>query len=415
MPTRADLIRVALRGAGAVVVGGCASALEPAWNLSGTGSGSRAVARAQSVDKAFVFLGRMMDRYAQGSALRLMQSFVPTAALDLGDLAFTYDNAVAIVALLARADADATARARILGDSLVYAQQHDPAADGRIRTAYYVHPFVKSDGVPNFESGGAFDVGNTAWTGLALMQLNARTASPAYLQSALRLGNWIDVNARDTRGAGGYTGGLTASGQRIAWKSTEHNIDTYAFFTMLAQATGDALWQTRAGSALSFIDSMWHADGGFYWIGSLDDGVTANTDPIPEDVQAWSYLATQRAAYAGSIDWAYRRLAAHDGRFAGVSFSNADRSGVWFEGTGHMAAALALRAAPGDAGRLDGFLADLEIAQRSAPNADGFGIDAASKNGLKTGDGDAYFAALHVGATGWYCIARSGANPFTLG
>lgn len=92
-----------------------------------------------------------------------------------------------------------------------------------------------------------------------------------------------------------------------------------------------------------------------------------------------------------------------------------DRSGVWFEGTGHAAAALEARNLFGDAESAAKFLSDIEIGQTDAPNADGKGIDAASKDGLKTGDGgDEYFASLHIGATSWYCLAKQSANPFRL-
>ncbi len=116
-------------------------------------------------------------------------------------------------------------------------------------------------------------------------------------------------------------------------------------------------------------------------------------------MQSWSYLATLDPSHAASIDWAYANLAATDGPFSGVSFSNADRSGVWFEGTAHMAAALLARRARGDVdeGRRR-ISQNLALAQTEAPNEDGNGIDAASKDGLRTGDGDKYYAALHIGA-----------------
>jgi hypothetical protein len=61
-------------------------------------------------------------------------------------------------------------------------------------------------------------------------------------------------------------------------------------------------------------------------------------------------------------------------------------------------------------------IGDIEAGQTNAPNADGRGIDAASKDGLKTGDGggDKYYASLHIGATAWYCLAKQSANPFRL-
>jgi hypothetical protein len=410
---RRAIARLAAAGAAASIapvgLGACGSPRA----LSTTAIPPLGPARSHALNaRPFVFLERMMDLYYGGSTLRLVQSFVPTPALNLGDLTFTYDNAVMICALLARGDVRDLARARVLGDSLVYAQAHDPFGDGRIRSAYYVHPFIRSNGVPNFESGDGFDVGNTAWTGLALMKLFFATKDTAYLMPAQALGNWIYNNAWDTHGAGGYTGGLNVNGTRIRWKSTEHNIDTFAFFTMLATATNDDTWTQRAAPALAFVDTMWNAAKEFYWIGSLDDGVSANTIPIPEDVQSWSFLGTQRSAYAASIDWAYANLSASDNGLRGVSFSNADRSGVWFEGTAHMAAALKLRNGPGDAVKAAAYLRDLARAEQFAPHTDGYGIDAASKNGLRTGDGDSYFAALHVGATAWYAIAEYNGNPF---
>jgi hypothetical protein len=44
------------------------------------------------------------------------------------------------------------------------------------------------------------------------------------------------------------------------------------------------------------------------------------------------------------------------------------------------------------------YLQDIRLAQEHALKANGYGIVAASKNGLKTGFGDDYFAALHIGS-----------------
>lgn len=361
-----------------------------------------------SVDRAFAFLDRMMDLYASGDTLRLAQSFVPTKALHLGATAFTYDQAVLLAALLARGSSDDLARANVLGNSLVYAQAHDPIGDGRVRNAYWAHPFVSHAGKLTL-AGSSTDTGNMAWTGLALTQLYSATHAPAFLTAATAIANWILKNTADSRGPGGYTGGTS-----IRWKSTEHNIDVYALFTMLASLTGSTTWSTNAASALSLVDAMWNANEGFYWIGTLNDGTTPNRIPIPEDVQTWSFLATERTQYAASIDWAAEHLAARDGAFAGVSFSNADKSGVWFEGTAHLTAALLARGAHGDRRKAASYLGDLAYAQRQAPNTDGHGIDAASKNGLRTGDGGSYYASLHVGATAWYALAALASNPLRL-
>jgi hypothetical protein len=366
-----------------------------------------------SLDKAYLFLDRMMDLYFQGSTLRLIESYHPTHALNLGDTGFTYDNAATLIALLQRGTADDLSRANVLGDSLVYAQTNDPIGDGRIRDAFHVDPFILPGGAVNISSGGT-QTGNMGWTGLALAHLYARTNTQSFLMAALGIGNWIQANTYDTRGAGGYTGGVMADQQPELYKSTENNIDVYAFFNMLAAFTGDPAWTTNAQYALGFITAMWDMSGGWFWTGTTVDGVTINTYPIPEDVQAWSYLALQNPSYASSLDWAYTNLAATNHGFSGVSFSNADLSGVWFEGTAHMAAAFEARNASGDAAKAAAYLENIQLAQKHALNANGHGIVAASKNGLKTGFGDDYFAALHIGATSWYCFAAQSANPFVL-
>lgn len=366
-------------------------------------------AQAEPLDQAYTFLRQMMDLHAQGDSLRLAQSYVSTPTFDGGDISYTYDDGVMVVALLAHGD---KARAKLLGDSLVYAQAHDAAADGRLRDAYHSDPFLKNDGSPNVASKSSF-TGNMAWTGIALVQLHRATGERKYLDAAIAIANYIQVSANDTRGKGGYTGGVSGNGGKLLWKSAEHNIDLTGFFTMLAKATHDAAWTARARHALGFVKSMWNKRQGYYHIGTGLDGVSVNhDDPTPEDVQTWSYLSTHLARHQSSLDWALANLSATGGDFDGLSFEVRDRSGVWFEGTAHAAAALFAR---GDTDKAEELITDIEIGQAGAPNTDRNGIVAASKDGLKTNDGgDAYFAALHTGATGWYCIAKLHANPFVF-
>ncbi len=372
---------------------------------------------SSSLDEAYAFLDNMMDLYVRGTTTRLVQSFVPTRALQLGDIAYTYDSALVVIAFLQRATSDDLARATVLGDSFLYAQAHDPAGDGRIRNGYHVDPFLRKNGTVRIAFGdgdGGTDAGNMAWTGLALAHLAAKTGAPAYLDGAAAIGEWVQVHCYDTRGAGGYTAGLSQRGNPLPYKATEHNVDLYALFTMLTTLTGDSAWSQRAAWARQLVEAMWSASSGFFWTGTTADGVTINRSFVPEDCQSWSYLALQEPAHAGSLDWAYANLSATDGPFSGVAFSNADRSGVWFEGTAHMAAAFEARNASGDGARAQAFLQTIGLAQTEAPNEDGMGIDAASKDGLRTGDGDKYYAALHIGATAWYCIALQSGNPMQL-
>ena len=353
----------------------------------------------------------MMDKYAKGSTARLVQSFDGGPLKNFND-AVTYDDALFVDALLGRGSAGDIARAEVVGSAFLYVQARDKAGDGRLRAAYAPGPLKNPGDV--IVDDNTSDVGNMAWVGQALVQLYAKTNDASYLNGALRIARWLQANTYDTRGSGGYTGGYTARGKKIEWKSTEHNIDVYAFFTMLAVEAGESQWATHAAWAKQFVAAMWESHAGRFYVGTLDDGVTPNKPFKPEDVNSWSYLAFQNPAWAASPSWDVTHLAVSKGGFSGVSFCSGDRSGVWFEGTAHLAGALELRDEPGDRAQAQKYVNDVKHAQTNGPNSDGLGIIAASKNGLRDCDGDKYFASLHVGATAWYVMAATGVNPFLL-
>ena len=149
-------------------------------------------------------------------------------------------------------------------------------------------------------------------------------------------------------------------------------------------------------------------------MGTTTNGVTPNTSEQPEDVNSWSYLALQDPAFSSSIDWDVHHLSVSADGFSGVSFCLGDRSGVWFEGTAHLADALELRHGNGDVTLANQYLSDVQFAQTNGPNGDGLGIIAASKDALSDCDGDYYYSSLHTGATSWYILASQEVNPFTI-
>ncbi len=97
-----------------------------------------------------------------------------------------------------------------------------------------------------------------------------------------------------------------------------------------------------------------------------------------------------------------------------MSFCRGDRSGVWFEGTAHLADALEFRGEPGDRAQAARYLADIYYAQTYGPGADRGGIIAASRNGLTDCGGGTYYTSLHTGTTAWYILAAAKINPFAL-
>jgi hypothetical protein len=404
---RATALTAACLAALALLPWGAPGALARSWSR-----GPRPLHAATSAELGYEFLYRMMDRYASGSRPRLVQSFAG-GKLEKRHFtdSLTYDDALIIDALVVRGTAEDVARAKLIGEALLYVQANDPSHDGRIRAAYAPAPLTSPAAVQATDATS--DVGNVAWVGQAFVQLYARTADSAFLSAAKSAGEWIQVNAYDTRGAGGYTGGIEENGSRIKWKSTEHNVDVFSFFELLATQTGEAVWRTRAQWARGFVASMWNPMGGFFYVGSGEDGVSVNAEVFAEDVNSWSYLALQNAEWAASLDWERAHLSVNRRGFAGVSFCTRDRRGVWFEGTAHLADALERRDAPGDASLASSYLADIARAQSGGKHTDGQGIIAASKDGLSTCEGEHYFASLHTGATSWYLLALAHADPFT--
>ncbi|HEX5234069.1 MAG TPA: hypothetical protein VFW25_01930 [Silvibacterium sp.] len=422
-----------------------------------------------SVNDAFIFQNTMMDAYATGDTVRLIQSYSDQNGLL--STAFTYDNAVSIHAYLVRGQQDDLARAEVLGNGLIYAQATNfPINDGRFAQGYYVNvanpdlsgAFITPAAVPFFFYTSA--VGDQAWAGMALTQLYRRTGQNKYLTAALKVANWIVTNTYNTLGPGGYSFGTVinpdnTSSPSTNGKSTEHNIDTYAFFAMLdtlthnGKADNGVRWFNLAQHALSFVLAMYNSAGGFFWTGTLGDQVSINFFPIPEDCQTWSYLALLDNKFKATIDWALANLENTDTASAtnsnltgsesisGLVFSTAtflaafggsDPNAVWLEGTSHTIASLVARANTGNQNLAARFhdiqtalslMANCRTAQSELGTGEtvgglaipaGLGLLAATST-MDTGFGFTYGPALHIGATGWYLIAALGGNPFQLG
>jgi hypothetical protein len=426
-----------------------------------------AVAFFGSIDKALDFQNTMMDAYATGDTVRLVQSYADQSGLL--STSFTYDNAVSIHAYLLDRSRDSLARAEVLGQGLIYAQATNfPFSDGRFAQAYFVNEpsaggaFVTPAAFPFFFYTSA--VGDQSWAGMALAQLYRRTRNNGYLTAALNVANWIITNAFNTLGPGGYSFGTTINqfNQSVPstnGKSTEHNIDTFAFFTMLDELThrgaanNGTSWKALAAHALRFVTAMYNATDGYFYTGTLGDQITVNPSPIPEDCQTWSYLALLDNRFKHTIDWALANLRTTDTAasahtslsgsesFTGMAFDTAslaptipgsDPNAVWLEGTSHTIAALIARSIAG-ADSVRDRVQDLQAAVRFVDTCEtaeaqlgagqtvngaaiplGLGL-VASTSQMDTGFGFTYGPSKHIGATGWYLIAARGGNPFQLG
>ncbi|GGL30300.1 Tat pathway signal sequence domain protein [Planomonospora parontospora] len=433
--------------------------------LGAPGAPARAAARSvQPVPvaarrRAIAFLDAMMDAHATGERLRLPTSFADQARLY--GTAFTYDAALAILAYLADTRTESFQRARLLGRSLVYAQQHDPlASDGRLRQAYTVGPttadagrepdaFVNADGTVNI--GGAYGstasgTGEQAWAGLALCALYRRTRDAQLLAAATRLASWVVDTCTSAGALGGFTGGIDRDGRPRPQASTGHNADLAAFFSRLADLTGERAWRTHRERAAAFVTRMWDADRQAYATGS-PDGATIDTESLWLEAQTHPWLAFTTPGHAGCLTTVARRLAVTDTsaspnsalsgnlRLRGVTVSAASRTAatatpiepglpapdpdaVWLEGTAQYAAALQ-RTGRG-AAAADPWLRELALAQNrlgAGQTVAGKALPArsglqAASSPLHVGEGaSGYLPVLHVGTTAWYVLAATGTDP----
>jgi len=418
-----------------------------------------------SINNAYKFLDYMMDVYATGSTTRIVQSYSDEGGL--ASTAFIYDNALVVQAYLA---VNNLTRAKIVGDAILYAQSSDPAADGRVRQAYFANaPASNGDYItPGYSYFQGSAMGDVAWSGMALAQLYHVTGEEKYLTGAVAAGTFIEGYKDPNPTPGGYFFGNGAQ-----YKSTEHNIDIYAFFTMLAKLTGNSSWTAGALYAKAFVEAMYFPTGGHFWTGTTDAANDINYSNTPEDVQTWSYLAFKDPNYSETLDWVKTNLLCTDTSFAfnntwglsplgngygtlnvrvtGMTYASLSKLGVvvdgsltgpsdgdavWLEGTGHLIAALLQRGLPADKdipsfnGDLDTALqliANCQVAQNNLaglgrtpvqhangnPIPTGLGLTA-STSALNTGFGFSYYPNLHIGATSWYVMGALRYNPMQL-
>jgi len=391
---------------------------------------------AQNPNGCTIYLDDIRYDKERLDELRFLVSYETTSSPDdkyVKNTAFIYDNALAMLAFMARGNEGDWERAKTLGDSFVYCQNHDryfPETDGRLRNAYQAGDLIDQE-TRKARLPGWWDdqeqkwcedkynvgtsTGNLAWVMIALLHYYEEKGITEYLETAKRMGDWIaDPNkCYDTLGAGGYTGGYEGwepNPTKFSWKSTEHNLDAYVAFTQLYQITGEEVWQERAEHAREFVEAMWDSSKGHFWTGTLNDGVTINKKVIPLDIQCWGLMVLDDVNKYGTAvnNWAQNNCSVNCDGFTGFDFDT-DKDGVWFEGTAHMCLAYQLK---GEIEKSGEYISELREAQGSAKNNNGKGIVAACHDGLTTGFDWLYYNRLHVGATAWFIFAERGLNPF---
>jgi hypothetical protein len=216
----------------------------------------------------------------------------------------------------------------------------------------------------------------------------------------------------DARGAGGFSGGVhgfDADPKKLLWKSTEHNVDLAAMFGWLARLEPAERWSTQASNARRFLDAQWDAASGHFLVGTLADGITANRGTSGLDVQLWPLLLPDAAQeWRRALDYAERE----HGVPGGFDF-NADRDGLWLEGTAQAALVYRLLGREHEADTLLATIAaqfapgGFVYATREARITTGLALSADS-----TSADFYYFRRPHLAATAWAALAATGRNPY---
>jgi len=375
-----------------------------------------------------IYLDNIKFNLKSPNNLRFILSFKTTAEkkdIYLKNVAFTYDNALALIAFLSRGNEEDIKRAKIIADSFLYAQENDRFfKDGRLRNAYQSGDLIdlktKKAKLPGWwdekkkmwfedkEFVGTH-TGNIAWAMISLISFYEFTKEEKYLKSVEKLGEWVLMNCKDERGSGGYTGGYIGwepKQEKLLWKSTEHNLDLYVAFERLYKNTKNDKWKEASGYAKKFLESVHNKEEGFFWTGTKEDGISINKDVIPLDVQVWGLLALrEKERFTKNIRKAEKNFYVYSCpicKVDGFDF-NDDKDGVWYEGTAQMAVGYNFL------GEEENYKKTLYMLQKGIKRD---GLYASCHNGISTGFNWKYYKRLHIGAASWAIFAYLKVNPY---
>ena len=332
------------------------------------------------------------------------------------EVAYTYDNAVAGLALLAAGELALAAR---LAEGLRLAQSQDRFwTDGRLRNAYAAGRQVP-DAPASARPPGWWDTASGRWiedgyaagsasgpVAFAMLLWTALAASPGYAAfraAAERAADWVRRDCVAPRGFTGGTLGHEPQPERQAWLSTEQNLDLAVAFARLGR-------HDAAAKAAGFVRGLWRPAEGRFAAGVTPQGEVNEDSAV--DANLWPLLAFREPRFAPALDWVLARHGLPGGAPAreleGLDF-NTDRDGIWLEGTAQ--AALLLRR-QGDAALAERFLRTV-LRERDAAGW----VRAATVPWLTTGfyNGEIPFLYPrrgHLAANGWAVLASLDVSPF---
>ena len=396
--------------------------------------------KSMNTDTVYVDMDEASIDVSRIDALHYAPSFVTTTnKLDDSQQlsAHTYDNALLLIAYLAMygrlKDNIWLNNAIGIGDAFLFSIENDRYfKDFRLRNVYSSGDLINVKDSSARLAGWWDEInakwkedeyfhgtsaGNMAWAGLSLLSLYQATRTYKYLQGAKYIAFWCLKNTRTEFGFTGGKQGWEQDQRDVKWKSTEHNIDLFAFFDRLYHLTGNPDYKQGAENAKGFVHAMWNETDNHFWTGTTEDGITPSKGTIPMDIQAWYVMAFLDTAstYTKCMQWVKNScfLSNYESpnyskKLSGVDFDT-DLDGIWFEGTAQAALAYKMLRNNIFANLL---LDNLRYVQTNGPNNNGKGIVAADKDHVSTGFDWEYHNRLHIGASSWAIFAELGVNPY---
>lgn len=294
-----------------------------------------------------------------------------------GQIGYTYDQAVAVVAYSVHGD---YARAKTILTTLQKLQN----SSGSWYDAYYVKSLHVNDSNQ--------EVGPNMWVSLAVATYGHFSGDHSFDAMAQKNLTWcLQFQQSD----GGLNGGISSNGSILTWASTEHNEDSYAALTYFGNTTA-------ATNVKSFLNNVvWNTSQNRFDTGRGDTSVHT-------DVNAWGVLALGASGtynYADGLTFNQGCCESTQSNsratLNGFDFDG-DTNDVWLEGTGQNAEAWAV---DGNATNWNYFVSQIILDQ------DTNGGVQYSMEGTNNG----YFTmstANCVSSTGWLVIAIAQYNPF---
>lgn len=322
---------------------------------------------------------------ASDNALAWLKSQIYTstgamASFEGGNIAYTYDQAVAVIAFLTKGD---IADAQTVLNTLKARQNTAGTQIGAFHNAFFVTGAVQEN---------AMHVGPTVWVAMAVMAYEKKTGdTTTYHSMAISALTWA-LKWQQTDG--GINGGIDANGRTVlTWASTEHNQDAYAALNYFG-------YTTQATQVKSFLDNVvWSTD---HFIGGRGD----TRDPM--DVNPWGVLAlgtTGTRDYKQGIAYVDNHHL-NTQTLNGISYNlydfNSDKNDIWFEGSAFMALAYKMN---GNTTGADTIIAEI-MKNQSANGGIVYSL---------FGTNNGYWTMSNkncISSTGWLILAIANYNPF---